>query len=111
MMELWNWAGWDRVADLATICTAFASLTIAVQIATRDRAGRKALEKYLKKVGRDKRDDQQGLRSALHLSKELGIPEDDVQRIALRSGQIVAKMRDRQGEERHLRFGYKGLAG
>ena len=111
MLEFWNSTGWDRAADLATIFTAFASLTIAMQIATRDRADRLAIEKYLKRVGKDKRDDEQGLRSALHLSKELGIPEDVVQRVALRSGKIIGKMRDRPGEERHLRFGYKGLAG
>lgn len=110
MVELWNWDGWDRVAALATVCTAIASLTIATQIATRDRSERRRIEKYLRKIGEEKHDEHQGLRSAYHLSRHLGIPLGDVSRLAFRSAKIVQALRTREGEGTKMMFGYKGLA-
>jgi len=110
MLELWNWDGWDRVAALATVCTAAASFTIAMQIATRDRSERRRIEKYLHKIGKEKGDAEQGLRSAFHLSRHLGIPAGDVSRLAFRSPKIIRRLRQREGSEPRLLFGYKGLA-
>lgn len=110
MIELWNWDGWDRVAALATVLTAVASFTIAMQIATRDRSERRRIEKYLRKIGKEKGDEHQGLRSAYHLSRHLGIPSGDVSRLAFRSPKIIRRLRQREGAEPRLLFGYKGLA-
>ena len=110
MTNYLSWDVVDRVSDLATIGTAAASIIIAVLLANRDGGRRRMIEKYLKQVAETKGETEQGLRSAFHLSRHLGIPVADVSRLAFSSGKIVRRIRQRDAEEPRLLFGYKKLS-
>lgn len=105
----WQWAGWDRVADIATVVTAVATASIAVSLGLNRWAQMSAIERYLKDVARTRGPTEQGLRTAENISRKLDIPLDDVKRLAHASRKVVSRIRPNGPDQEHtLVWGYRG---
>ena len=106
----WHWSGWSQVADMATIVTAVATASFVSSVFWTRWGQMRAIEGYLKEVGRRKEPDEQGLRSAENISRKLDIPVDDVKRLAHASRKVVSRIRPNGPDQEHtLMWGYRGL--
>ncbi len=108
--DVWTWSGWPRLADIAAVATAIVSGFILISLRVSRRSQVRALEAYLKKIGRIKRAGEQGLRSEEHLSRHLQIPLSEIPALAHSSKRLVSRIRtDTQTGETKLMWGYNGL--
>lgn len=104
----WAWSGWTRVSELATVVTAGATASIATWLYWERWSQIRKIEAYLKRVGSKRGPDDQGLRSAENISRKLGIPVEDVQRLAHASRNVVSRIRPNGPEQDHtLLWGHK----
>lgn len=107
--SVWAWNGWTRLADFATIGTTLATAAIASLLLARSQGRLKLVERYLRDAARNKAPGEQGLRSAMRISRDLEIPVDEVNQLVFKSRKVVRRIRQKEGEEPRLVFGYKGL--
>lgn len=104
----WAWSGWTRLSEMATVVTAGATASIAAWLYVERWSQIRKIETYLKHVGSKRGPDEQGLRSAENISRKLGIPVGDVQRLAHASRNVVSRIRPNGPEQDHtLLWGHR----
>ncbi len=96
------------MSELATVVTAGATASIATWLYWERWSQIRKIEAYLKQVGSKRGPDDQGLRSAENISRKLGIPVEDVQRLAHASRNVVSRIRPNGPAQDHtLLWGHK----